>query len=328
MRKLLRLTLWLIVLAAGGVVVLWLTTPDVKKLQDPKACLTIQVRDWKDEYHPYVVGPKNPRWVPLRKISRHLRAAVVAAEDSKFYRHDGFDLEGIKAAARRDLEEGRFAAGGSTITQQLAKNLYLSRDKNLIRKVREAAIAWGMERHLTKKRILELYLNVVELGPDVYGVESGARFYFGKSARWLNPKEAAFLAAMLPGPKVYNPYKNLRRVERKSRLILKRMMWAGFLSKGEYRAWRSAALNIKGLERKLESVTGEKQETVLPPPEPEEVQELAAPENGDGQAPTEVMPEGPTPPSPEDSFGHQPGGPEKFPMPGPSDMAPPGQSST
>lgn len=277
-----------VALVALLVAALWLTTPDVRPLKASGYNLTIQVRDWKGNYHPFVVGPKNPRWVGLKRISPYLRAAVVAGEDQKFYRHEGFDFAALKEAARRDLAEKRFAAGGSTITQQLAKNLYLTRSKSLVRKVREAVIAYELERHLTKRRILELYLNVVELGPDVYGVEHGARFYFGKGARGLNPKEAAFLAAMLPGPKTaYNPYKNLRRVERRSRRILKGMLWAGVLGKGEYAAWRTTPVNVKGMERKIEKITGEPVETTLTP---EDLQEPEA-EGLEGEEPGAV-PEG------------------------------------
>lgn len=271
--------------------VLWLTTPDVRPLADRKHNLTIQVRDWKGRYHPLVVGPKNPRWTPLKRISPYLRAAVVAGEDQKFYRHKGFDFAALREAALRDLEERRFAAGGSTITQQLAKNLYLSREKSLLRKLREALIARELERHLSKRRILELYLNVVELGPGVWGAEHGARFYFGKGASALNPKEAAFLAAMLPGPQTaYNPYKNLRRVERRSRKLLRGMLWAGVLTRQEYLAWRAAQVNIKGLERKVEAVTGEPVETTLAPEEaagPEAPEEALPPEPS---APAEGMP--------------------------------------
>jgi monofunctional biosynthetic peptidoglycan transglycosylase len=270
LRKALKISLCVAGAAVLAVVALWWSNPDVGPLKERRCNLTIQVKDWKDRYHPFEVGPANPRWVYMAQISRYMRAAVVAGEDAKFYRHGGFDIQAMKAAALKDLEEGKFARGGSTITQQLAKNLYLSREKTVVRKLREAMIAYQLERTLTKKRILELYLNVVELGPDVYGVENGSRFYFGKGAQALNPKEAAFLAAMLPGPKVYNPYKNLRRVERRSRLILRNMMLAGFLDRHAYLSWKEAAVNVRGMERKLESITGEKQETVVPPEEAQE----------------------------------------------------------
>ena len=302
MGRLRKLALAAMGAVVGLVALLWLTTPDVRPLRQPGCNLTIQVKDWKGNYHPFVVGPANPRWVPLRRISPYLRAAAVSGEDQLFYRHQGFDFKAMQAAARRDWEEGRFAAGGSTITQQLAKNLYLTRSKSVVRKAREAVIAYYLERELTKRRILELYLNVVELGPDVYGVEHGARFYFGQGAASLNPKEAAFLAAMLPGPKVYNPYKNLRKVERRSRRILRGMLWAGVLSKQGYLAWRSAEVNVKGMERRIEQITGEKPETTLGPedlqPEPELEPGQPSPEPG-----ASPPPEGQTTPSPSEAAG-------------------------
>jgi monofunctional biosynthetic peptidoglycan transglycosylase len=143
-------------------------------------------------------------WVPLPKISPHLRRAVIVAEDATFYQHHGFDWEGIKEAATRNWDRGELRRGGSTITQQLAKNLYLSPDRNLLRKAHEALITRALEERLSKKRILELYLNVVEWGPGVYGAEAASRHHFGKSAQDLTPAEAALLAAMLPSPRRYN----------------------------------------------------------------------------------------------------------------------------
>ncbi|MFH0810426.1 MAG: monofunctional biosynthetic peptidoglycan transglycosylase [Pseudomonadota bacterium] len=265
--RIVRFAVGVVVLVFGAALALWLTGPDVRPLADRSCNLAVQVRDWKGNYHPFTVGPENPRWLYLNQISPYMTAAVVSSEDARFYRHHGFDVEALKQAALKDIEERRFSRGGSTISQQVVKNLFLSREKTLVRKLREAMITWQIERALSKRRILELYLNLVELGPDVYGVDRGARFYFQKSARQLNPKEAAFLTAMLPGPKVFNPYKNLRRVERRSRLVLKKMVQAGFITRSAYRAWRSAALNIRGLERKIETITGEAQETVIPPEE-------------------------------------------------------------
>lgn len=144
-------------------------------------------------------------WVPLARMSPHLPRAVLAAEDASFYRHNGFDWDGLKEALTRNWERGQLRRGGSTITQQLAKNLYLSPDKNLFRKGHEAMLAWELERALPKKRILELYLNVAEWGHGVFGAEAAARHHFGKSAEDLSPDEAALLAAMLPAPRRYDP---------------------------------------------------------------------------------------------------------------------------
>jgi monofunctional glycosyltransferase len=162
-------------------------------------------------------------WVPLSRISPHLRHAVVAAEDASFFTHEGFDWEGIKDAAMHNLEAGEFKRGGSTITQQLAKNLYLSSERSLFRKAKEALITRSLEQRLSKKRILELYLNVAEWGHGVYGAEAAAHHHFGKPAHELTSDEASWLAAMLPSPRRYDPLRKTtfltRRHERILRLI-------------------------------------------------------------------------------------------------------------
>ena len=160
-------------------------------------------------------------WVPVSQISPHLRHAVVAAEDASFFTHEGFDWEGIKEAAKYDLEAGELKRGGSTITQQLAKNLYLSSERSLFRKAREALITRSLEQHLTKKRILELYLNVAEWGRGVYGAEAAARHHFGKSASDLTQDEAAWLAAILPSPRRYDPLRKTTFLTRRHERILK-----------------------------------------------------------------------------------------------------------
>lgn len=145
------------------------------------------------------------RWVPLSRVSPNLINAVIIAEDDKFWTHKGFDWQAIKEAYERNkkLKELRF--GGSTITQQLAKNLFLSPSRSLFRKAREAILTWRLERTLTKKRILELYLNVVEWGDGIFGAESAAAFYFQAHASDLSPGEAARLASILPMPRRFNP---------------------------------------------------------------------------------------------------------------------------
>lgn len=145
---------------------------------------------------------RTPRrtWRPLKSISPHLAKAVVVSEDSTFWSHGGFDFTGIRDALERNLAKGRFAAGGSTITQQLAKNLYFSPEKSVIRKLQEALVAIRLELSLPKERILELYLNCVEWGDGIFGAEAAARHYFGVSAANLTRHQAASLAAMLPSP--------------------------------------------------------------------------------------------------------------------------------
>ena len=162
--------------------------------------------------------------MPLARMSPHLQRAVLVAEDASFYRHQGFDWEGLKEAVTRNWEKGALRRGGSTITQQLAKNLYLSSEKSLLRKAHEALLARELERRLTKKRILELYLNVVEWGEGIYGAEAAARHHFGTSAGDLTPDEAALLAAMLPSPRRYDPLRLTPHLSKRQAQILK---WMG-----------------------------------------------------------------------------------------------------
>jgi len=143
------------------------------------------------------------QWVPYERISIHLKRAVVAAEDDRFLDHDGFDWEGIERALERNAEEGRVVAGGSTISQQLAKNLFLSSSRSWLRKGQEAAITLMIEATWDKRRILEVYLNVAEWGNGVFGAEAAARHYYGRPAASLGPAEAARLAVMLPNPRRY-----------------------------------------------------------------------------------------------------------------------------
>lgn len=143
--------------------------------------------------------------VPLDRISPYLRRAVVEAEDARFYDHWGFDWQAMREALFKNARRGRIAAGGSTLTQQLAKNLFLSPDKNFLRKAQEAVLAFRLELALDKDRILELYLNVAEWGQGVFGAEEAARRYFGVSASALTARQAALLAAMLPSPLRYTP---------------------------------------------------------------------------------------------------------------------------
>jgi monofunctional biosynthetic peptidoglycan transglycosylase len=184
------------------------------------------------------------QWVPLSRISPNLQRAVLAGEDTNFVTHHGFDYEAIqrawddgsKVSEKEAKDEGdndpsdwipdlsKFKRGGSTISQQLAKNLYLSSERTAARKVKEAAITYFLERSLSKCRILEIYLNVIEWGDGVYGAEAAAQVYFHKPAAALSDKEAAFLSAMIPSPlNIFNPQKNLRRVQRRQRVILRGM---------------------------------------------------------------------------------------------------------
>jgi monofunctional biosynthetic peptidoglycan transglycosylase len=163
------------------------------------------------------------QWVDYDRISGHLKRAVVAAEDAKFIDHDGFDWEGIQRALERNQTRGKVVAGGSTISQQLAKNLFLSGERSVLRKGQEALITLMLETVLDKRRILELYLNVAEWGEGVFGAEAAARHYYGVSAANLGPGQAAKLAAMLPRPRYYDRNRNTPYLATYTERILARM---------------------------------------------------------------------------------------------------------
>jgi monofunctional biosynthetic peptidoglycan transglycosylase len=256
-RNLLLLLLAAVLACAAWIGVSILTLPSVKPLSSPRASMVITVKDWKKRDRLFTVGPRNPDWTPYGAIPTALRKAVIAAEDANFYAHDGVDYEAMKEAIKTDLQKGGFVRGGSTITQQLAKNLFLTREKTLVRKVKEIVLAKRLDDTLSKSRILELYLNVVELGPMVYGVGHAARYYFGKSPSSLTLRECTFLAAMLPGPKIYNPYRKMGRVVKRSNRILRRMVAARMITPEEYHAALSEIPNLAGLEKKVEKTLAE-----------------------------------------------------------------------
>jgi len=170
-------------------------------------------------------------WVPLSRVSRHLIHAVIASEDQAFFGHGGVDWKAIEESIERDVAERRFARGGSTITQQLAKNLYFGTGKSLPRKVRELLVAQWLEADLTKARILALYLNLIEWGDGVYGCEAAARRWYGKPASDLSADEAAGLAAMIPNPRRLNPRVSGARHDRATRRVLWLMARAGYLGR-------------------------------------------------------------------------------------------------
>jgi monofunctional biosynthetic peptidoglycan transglycosylase len=206
------------------------TLPDVRALKanNPKSTALMELRD--REYKQ--IGIKASRrqiWAAYGAISEHLKKAVLISEDAAFFSHSGVDLTELQEAFKKDWETGSFARGGSTITMQLARNLYLNPSKNPLRKAKEIIIAWQLEQALSKRRIFEIYLNVVEWGRNVYGAEAAARHYFGKSAVHLDVLEAATLAALLPSPR------NMRdgNLNYRRNLILSRMAAVGYLTAEE-----------------------------------------------------------------------------------------------
>ena len=166
------------------------------------------------------------RWVPYGRVSRHLKLAVVAAEDANFISHSGFDWDAMRKAHERNIREGEIVVGASTITQQLAKNLFLPASRTWWRKAQEAVITVMLETLLTKRRILEIYLNVAEWGDGVYGAEAAARYHYGVPAAALSPPQAARLAAMLPSPRSYTPRSDTLYLQQRAEDILSHMHYA------------------------------------------------------------------------------------------------------
>ncbi len=167
------------------------------------------------------------RWMPLSSIPKHVRRAIVIAEDGSFYGHHGIDMHEIWESVKVNMKHKKIVRGGSTITQQVAKNLYLSTSKTPMRKFKELIITFVLESQLTKGRILEIYLNIIEWGKGVFGIEAAARQYFGTSAKWLTREQAARLAAVIPSPLRYQPNSNSQYVIEKKRLLLRRMAARG-----------------------------------------------------------------------------------------------------
>lgn len=163
------------------------------------------------------------QWTPYERISAHLKRAVIAAEDAKFSEHEGFDWEGIQKALEKNQKKGKIVAGGSTISQQLAKNLFLSASKTPWRKAQEAVITLMLEAVMDKRRILEIYLNVVEWGNGVFGAEAAARHYYGTSAAQLSAEQAARLAVLLPNPRKFGRLPNSPYLAARSQVVLGRM---------------------------------------------------------------------------------------------------------
>jgi len=266
-----------------GALLLWCSIPNTARLADenPTSTSFIDLRreqaagkPWKLEWE----------WRPLGKISRYLRAAVVYAEDWNFYAHDGIDWEAMQVALDKDLETGELSVGGSTITQQVAKNLYLSPSRSLVRKLREMLIAFSLEDHLTKQRILELYLNIAEWGDGVFGAEAAAKHWFGHSAQSLSPAEAAQLAIALPNPFTRSPKEHSDELIKKAVRIIRLFRMQGLINAGQERT----ALDAVGAKN-----VAVRPDSSLSPPA---VEPAAAPTSS---APPAVAPDATIEPPPE-----------------------------
>jgi len=222
-----RLFRFLVALAAVGFAYLayvYLTLPDVRWLAATNptttAFMELRIREAAAAGRKFQI---RHRWVPYNQISANLRRAVIVTEDAAFYDHDGIDLTELKASLEKNWEEGQFLRGGSTITQQLAKNLYLSPTRNPMRKVKELLIARRLEAALGKRRIFEIYLNMIEWGDGIFGCEAAARAYFGGPCASLGVEQAALLAGAIINPREHSPAKPTRRLLRRQQIIIRRM---------------------------------------------------------------------------------------------------------
>jgi monofunctional biosynthetic peptidoglycan transglycosylase len=229
LRRVVRLAL-----IAAFAYIVWeaLTWPPVAALARKKPETTAFIERWKSKQR--AAGKSDAtdwRWVSYPAISPHLKRAVLVSEDINFFTHHGFETAEIQTALRDAIDEQGAPRGASTITQQVAKNLWLSPSRNPVRKIKEAILTWQLERSLDKKRILEIYLDVAEFGPGIYGAEAASRRYFGKSSGELDEREAAQLAACLPNPRRWNPAGHSAVAVRRTERILGRMEKAQFLWK-------------------------------------------------------------------------------------------------
>ncbi|MDD5212164.1 MAG: monofunctional biosynthetic peptidoglycan transglycosylase [Sulfuricurvum sp.] len=228
MKNFWKITLILLLLGAVDVA-RYFVYPDINVLKEmrptPTAFMQYRENEWADKNRDIQIAHK---WVTIRNISPNIIKAVLIGEDDGFWKHDGFDIKGMENAIERSIKKGTLA-GGSTISQQLSKNLYLSPSKNPVRKIKEAIITWRIEKTLTKRRILEIYLNVAEWGDGIFGIEAASRHYYHKSAKNLTAQEASCLAAVLPNPIRYNPIGSQKYVKNRSRIIYKIMQRRGVI---------------------------------------------------------------------------------------------------
>ncbi len=233
MKKIKRTLLIVLILVAAYCIVdigRYFIYPDISSLRKNKPVKTAFMEHREEQWLKKGIHRKiKNTWVPLSRISPYVMKAVIIAEDDKFWSHEGFDFEAMQKALEKDIKKKKFQAGGSTISQQLVKNLYLSPSKNPVRKIKEAILTWRLEQNLTKRRIIELYLNVAELGDGVFGIEAAAFHHYGKHAAELSPREAATLASILPNPRRYTPDGNSQYVENQSERIYQIMVRRGIV---------------------------------------------------------------------------------------------------
>ena len=252
----------LIALCSALVWVIARSLPDVRPLKNPLNTMTLMVRDATGKQVPFVVGLRNPYWTSFSRIPIALQWAIIVAEDDTFYYHNGFNFAAMRDALWENIKRRKTVRGGSTITQQLAKNLYLSREKSLSRKLKEAVITSQLERHLSKNRIIELYVNVIEWGPGVYGVGAASWHYFHKFPADLNFFESVLLAAIIPSPTLYNPHRYPERALMRYKKVLTLMLTSKLITDDQYEIASAVQLHVDPLDNTLFFLPlGEEEET-------------------------------------------------------------------
>jgi monofunctional glycosyltransferase len=307
-RRLVRGALIALLLLVAGLAALWLSLPDpaVWSRTNPTTTAIVEQRRGEARAAGRRFEP-TMRWVPLERISKRLVDAVVASEDAKFFDHGGFDWEALQAAFRLNLSRRRYARGASTITQQLAKNLYLGTEKSLLRKAREALLTAKLERRLDKRRILALYLNVAEWGAGVFGAEAGARRHFGTGATSLTTAQAVLLASMLPAPRRASLSPAPPWLASRARGLLDRLLAEAVIPPSEH------AAALAELERYVGTAPAAApgEEEAEPPPDD-------VPPAAQGEAPREAPPEAPADAPSAGPTSPPASGPEPEPASGPA----------
>ena len=233
------------ILGILGYFLIFYSLPDSEKIIQYEPTST--VIDFSGFYWPKNIKVPLRKYVPLREISNHLRIAVIISEDDTFYRHSGINTEQMQLAFKQNFQQGRFVRGASTITMQLARNAFLTKEKSLIRKLREIILAKRIEKALSKSRILELYLNIIEWGPNIYGAEAASWYYFNKSASRLNIAEASLLAAIIINPKRFNPYIRFNSARKLQHRVLRLMRDAKIITPEEMDLIFSQQIVLRGI---------------------------------------------------------------------------------
>ena len=287
--KLLRNAVLLILLFIVVDVGRYFFIPDVARLAHTNpgktAFMEYREAEWRSEGRDKTI---KQRWVPLKKVSPSLVKAVLVSEDNNFWHHEGFDFKAIEGAIEKNIEAGEFKFGASTISQQLAKNLYLSPSKSPLRKMKEAILTWRIEQTLSKRRILELYVNVAEWGDGIFGIDQAARNYYGVSASQLTASQSARLAASLPNPVLYKPTGSSRFVKVRAKHIYAIMLRRGLVVP-DYREVMSTP-DTPVAQPPDSVVVGVPEQLILQASQPDSIRQEPTPEPAPEETPESTQP--------------------------------------